>query len=84
MSYLQKKWINLGGKNIGMIFQNPYFVRKLNILDNLLLSLYLSKNIQDKNVIQLLNELGLGNKLDSMPEDLSQGEQKEPQPIIYN
>ena len=49
-----------------MIFQNPYFVRNLNILDNLLLSLYLSENKQDKNVLQLLNELGLGNKLDSI------------------
>ena len=65
------------GSRIGMIFQNPYFVRNLNILDNLLLSLYLSKNIQDeKRVAQLLNELGLGNKLDSMPDDLSQGEQQ--------
>ena len=65
------------GRRIGMIFQNPHFVRNLNLLDNLLLSLYLSKNIQDKKrVAQLLNELGLGNKLDSMPEDLSQGEQQ--------
>lgn len=65
------------GSRIGMIFQNPHFVRNLNILDNLLLSLYLSKNIQDENrVAQLLNELGLGNKLDSMPDDLSQGEQQ--------
>ena len=31
-----------------MIFQNPHFVRNLNIFDNLLLSLYLSKNIQDE------------------------------------
>jgi len=65
------------GRRIGMIFQNPHFVRNLNIFDNLLLSLYLSKNIQDeKRVAQLLNELGLGNKLDSMPDDLSQGEQQ--------
>ena len=65
------------GKNIGVIFQNPYFVRNLNILDNLLLSLYLSENKQDKNrVVQLLNELGLGDKLDSMPDNLSQGEQQ--------
>ncbi|MAO71926.1 MAG: ABC transporter ATP-binding protein [Flavobacteriales bacterium] len=65
------------GRRIGMIFQNPHFVRNLNIFDNLLLSLYLSKNIQDeKRVTQLLNELGLGNKLDSMPDDLSQGEQQ--------
>ena len=65
------------GRRIGMIFQNPHFVRNLNILDNLLLSLYLSENKQDeKRVTQLLNELGLGNKLDSMPDDLSQGEQQ--------
>ena len=68
-----------------MIFQNPYFVRNLNILDNLLLSLYLSENKQDKNrVVQLLNELGLGNKLDSMPDDLSQGEQAKDSIIICN
>ena len=65
------------GRRIGMIFQYPHFVRNLNILDNLLLSLYLSENKQDeKRVTQLLNELGLGNKLDSMPDDLSQGEQQ--------
>lgn len=65
------------GRRIGMIFQNPHFVRNLNILDNLLLSLYLSENKQDKKLVtQLLNELGLGNKLDSMPDDLSQGEQQ--------
>ncbi len=65
------------GKNIGMIFQKPHFVRNLNILDNLLLSLYLSENKQDeKRVVQLLNEIGLGHKLESMPDDLSQGEQQ--------
>ena len=65
------------GKHIGMIFQKPHFVRNLNILDNLLLSLYLSKNRQDKNLaIQLLTEIGLGNKLKSKPNHLSQGEQQ--------
>ena len=65
------------GKYIGMIFQKPHFVRNLNILDNLLLSLYLSENIQDKErVIQLLEEIGLGDKLESMPDELSQGEQQ--------
>jgi ABC-type lipoprotein export system ATPase subunit len=65
------------GKHIGMIFQKPHFVRNLNILDNLLLSLYLSENKQDeKRVFQLLEEIGLGNKLESMPDELSQGEQQ--------
>ena len=65
------------GKYIGMIFQKPHFVRNLNILENLLLSLYLSEKKQDKKrVIQLLKEIGLGNKLESMPNELSQGEQQ--------
>jgi len=65
------------GKYIGMIFQKPHFVRNLNILDNLLLSLYLSEKKQDKRrVIELLEEIGLGNKLESMPNELSQGEQQ--------
>ncbi|MEC9209842.1 MAG: ATP-binding cassette domain-containing protein [Bacteroidota bacterium] len=65
------------GKYIGMIFQKPHFVRNLNILENLLLSLYLSEKKQDKKrVIQLLKEIGLGDKLESMPNELSQGEQQ--------
>ena len=65
------------GKHIGVIFQKPHFVRNLNMLDNLLFSLYLSGNTQDKKrVIQLLREIGLGEKLNSMPDELSQGEQQ--------
>ena len=73
----QKEMDRFRGKHIGMIFQKPYFVRNLNILDNLLLSLYLSGNRNDKrHAIALLNEIGLGNKLESMPDELSQGEQQ--------
>ena len=65
------------GKHIGMIFQRPYFVRNISVLDNLMLSLYLSKNKQDKQrAIQLLDRVGLADKYDSMPEELSQGEQQ--------
>lgn len=65
------------GKHIGMVFQRPHFVRNLSILDNLLLSLYLSKNRQDtKHATQLLDQIGLGNKLHSKPDQLSQGEQQ--------
>tara|TARA_B100000700_G_C14892288_1_gene783309 strand:- start:173 stop:799 length:627 start_codon:yes stop_codon:yes gene_type:complete len=65
------------GQNIGMIFQQPYFVQNLSILDNLMLSLYLSKKQLDrKSSIQLLNDIGLGNKLSSKPNELSQGEKQ--------
>ena len=39
------------GKHIGMVFQRPYFVRNISVLENLLLSLYLSKNKQDEKSI---------------------------------
>ena len=65
------------GKNIGIIFQSPYFVNNLNLIDNLLFSLFLSKNQQDKNVvIELLNQVGLKDKIYSKPNDLSQGEKQ--------
>ena len=65
------------GQHIGMVFQKPHFVRNLSILDNLLLSLYLSKNKKDKTrATQLLEQIGLGKKLNSKPDELSQGEQQ--------
>ena len=65
------------GKNIGIIFQSPYFVNNFNLIDNLLFSLFLSKNQQDKNVvIELLNQVGLKDKIYSKPNDLSQGEKQ--------
>lgn len=65
------------GKHIGMVFQRPHFVRNISILDNLLMSLYLSNNEQDENrAIQLLEDIGLGEKLNRKPHELSQGEQQ--------
>jgi len=65
------------GEYIGMIFQKPHFVRNLTILENLLLSLYLSKKKQDKKRIsELLQDIGLGDRLHSRPDELSQGEQQ--------
>jgi putative ABC transport system ATP-binding protein len=65
------------GKHIGMIFQRPHFVRNLSVLDNLLLSLYLSKNNQDINYASaILEQIGLAHKLNKKPDELSQGEQQ--------
>ena len=65
------------GSQIGMVFQKSHFVRNLSILDNLLLSLYLSNKLQDKKrAINLLQEIGLADKLNNMPDELSQGEQQ--------
>jgi putative ABC transport system ATP-binding protein len=65
------------GKHIGMVFQSPYFVKNISILDNLLLSLYLSnKKENKKRVIELLEQVGLEHKINSKPNELSQGEQQ--------
>lgn len=65
------------GKHIGIVFQSPYFVKNISIMDNLLLSLYLSKNKEDKKrAVELLEQVGLGHKINSKPNDLSQGEQQ--------
>lgn len=65
------------GKHIGMVFQKPYFVRNISVLENLLLSLYLSKNKQDeKKALHLLDQIGLADKKNHQPNQLSQGEQQ--------
>ena len=65
------------GKHIGMVFQRPYFVRNISVLENLLLSLYLSKNKQDeKKALHLLDQIGLADKKNHQPNQLSQGEQQ--------
>ena len=56
------------GANIGVIFQKSYFVRNLNVFENLKLSLNLSnKNYEENDIINQLDEIGLGDKLYSMP-----------------
>ena len=65
------------GKHIGMVFQKPYFVRNFSVLENLLLSLYLSKNKKDeKKALHLLDQIGLADKKNHQPNQLSQGEQQ--------
>jgi putative ABC transport system ATP-binding protein len=65
------------GSHIGMVFQRPHFVRNLSVLDNLLLSLYLSNNKKDKEYACLiLDQIGLGDKIYKKPDELSQGEQQ--------
>jgi putative ABC transport system ATP-binding protein len=60
-----------------MVFQRPHFVRNLSVLDNLLLSLYLSNNKKDKEYACLiLDQIGLGDKIYKKPDELSQGEQQ--------
>ena len=65
------------GSNVGMVFQTPHFVNNISVMDNLMLSLHLSKMGQDKKkIIKLLHKVGLGEKIKVKPSELSQGEKQ--------
>jgi len=65
------------GRHIGIVFQKPHFVQALSVQENLLLVQYLAKKPQDKNRIEeVLESLGIGNKIHKKPNSLSQGEQQ--------
>ena len=72
-----KKMDEFRGKNIGMIFQSPHFVRNISVIENLLLSLHLSNQKLDKEYAEnILSQIGLAEKMNSLPDELSQGEQQ--------
>ncbi len=64
------------GKHIGMIFQQSHFVASLNVLDNLILSQKLASKKNKALAIDLLNKLGLEDKLKQRPYQLSVGERQ--------
>ena len=65
------------GKNIGLIFQKPHFIRNLNVLENLSLSTYLSRNKVRREIFQeTLSKVGLREKVNIKPNKLSEGEQQ--------
>ena len=76
-SLSSKKMDEFRGKNIGMIFQSPHFVRNISIIENLLLSLHLSNQKLDNEYAEdILSQIGLVEKMNSLPDELSQGEQQ--------
>jgi len=65
------------GRHIGIVFQKPHFVQALSVQENMALVQYLAKKTQDKKRIkEVLESLGIGNKLHEKPNNLSQGEQQ--------
>jgi len=65
------------GKNIGLVFQQPLFIRSVNVMDNLQLARTLAGMNADKaRARQLLSELGIADKSLQMPQSLSIGERQ--------
>lgn len=65
------------GKNIGIIFQQPLFVRSVNVMQNLLLARSLAGLPGNEELVkQLLTELDIANKVNNQPDELSIGERQ--------
>ncbi|MBK8568028.1 MAG: ATP-binding cassette domain-containing protein [Saprospiraceae bacterium] len=61
------------GQYIGLVYQKPYFIESLTVLDNLLVSPFSPKNEKAAEVAQ---RLGIGALLHKLPGRLSVGEQQ--------
>ena len=65
------------GKHIGLVFQEPHFIRSINVEDNLAIIQHLSGNPVDKSKIRnMLYRLRIGHKNLVRPSALSQGERQ--------
>lgn len=65
------------GKHIGIIFQQPQFIRSISIMQNLQLARTLAGLKTDNSLAQsLLDELDIGEKTNAFPNELSVGERQ--------
>ena len=67
-------------KNIGFVFQQFYLEENLTALENVCLPMLINKEIKKEDRVKiatnLLNELGLSNRINHRPKELSGGEQQ--------
>ena len=65
----------LRGTEIGIVFQSPHFIQSLTVAENILMARYLNRLEEDAEPIRnLLEQLNIGEKYASKPNELSQGE----------
>ena len=65
------------GQHIGIVFQVPHFISALTVKENLEIAQKLPSNKVDRaRIEQVLIRLNLGDKLNSYPNQLSQGEKQ--------
>lgn len=65
------------GQHIGLVFQQPLFIRSVNVIENLQLARTLAGlDADEERGRQLLEELGMTDKAAQMPQSLSIGERQ--------
>lgn len=65
----------LRGHEVGIVFQNLHLMPAISVLNNLLLAQKLARVTVDKShALSLLDRLGIGDKADQLPGNLSQGQ----------
>ncbi len=65
------------GKNIGLVFQTAHFISALTVKENLKVPLWLgAKKADEKRIVELLERLQIGHKLNSKIKHLSIGERQ--------
>ncbi len=63
-------------KNVGFIFQSYHLMPELNVLENVLFPSWLGRQNHQKRARELLERVGLSDRLDHLPRELSGGEQQ--------
>ena len=76
----EKKSSEIRAKKIGFVFQSYYLDSKLTAVENVILHMYINKEINKKDrkilALSLLNKVGLKERINHYPKELSGGEQQ--------
>ena len=75
----QKQKENFLSKDIGLVFQEPYLIKELTVLENVIIKgLINCSNVSDvrSKGMDFLEQIGLGHKADQLPATLSIGQQQ--------
>ena len=79
-NYSENEKAELRMKEIGFVFQSFYLNPKLTAIENVMLPMYINKDIlskdRRKNALKLLTKFGLEKRVNHYPKELSGGEQQ--------
>ena len=73
-AYSVKQWVDLRKHSLSMLFQDLRIFTELTALENVELALQICKNPMDAQ--EVMEDVGLGERLDNFPAQLSGGEQQ--------